>query len=169
MIRTLSRFAVPVACLSILAACFNGSNTGAPPGNANFPFDDAATPGDDAATPTPDATTPLDATASLDAMASVDATVEASGDDAAVDANTPDTGTAPPVDAGVDVAPVPVAGCIPDIPGGHYIFGDHYLRTDGELFYAPSGAHHLVTNAGRALPSWASPRWCSSPTTPAAS
>ncbi len=48
--------------------------------------------------------------------------------------------------------PFPWPACIPDIPGGHYIFGDHYLRTDGELFYAPNGAHTLVTSGVTGLP-----------------
>ena len=49
------------------------------------------------------------------------------------------------------MAPVPVAGCIPDIPGGRYLFGDHYLRSDGELFYDPNGTAILVKSAATGL------------------
>ena len=81
---------------------------------------------------------------------SVEASVEASLAEASIDGS--DEAYVP--EASIDAAPEagPVAGCIPDVPGGHYIFGDHYLRSDGELFYAPSGGHTLITNAGTGLP-----------------
>lgn len=160
MFRRLSRFAVVLACSSAVAACFGSSSSNGTPADA-APLDDGATPGDDASSSTEadaglDAGTgAVDATvqvvSGLDAMiegGGLDATIDsATGLEASVEASTPESGAVPPADAGADVA-VPVAGCIPDIPGGHYLFGDHYLRSDGELFYDPNGTATLVTRSG---------------------
>ena len=159
MIRTLSRVALALTCSSAVVACFGSSgSSGSPAGAAP---DDGATPGDDAAS-SAEAAAGLDGgtglvDATVESGSGLDAMIEGGSDlDAAIDsamsleasaeASMPESGTAP-VDAGVDVA-VPVAGCIPDIPGGHYLFGDHYLRSDGELFYDPNGTATLVTKAG---------------------
>ena len=110
----------------------------------------------DSATPV-DGTTPVDATTPTDGSAdsapeSLDATVDAPpAGEAGADANLAETGSTTPADAGADASPIPVAGCIPDIPGGHYLFGDHYLRSDGKLYYDPNGTATLVTNAHTGL------------------
>ncbi len=150
MIRALPRLAILFTFSSAVAACFGNSDKKGPPIESLVAGDGGGLEA---------GTTPMDATVeaapgreagSGTEAGPIDATVAEAGtviDGAALD----DSPVAPPLEAGPDVSPIPVAGCIPDVPGGHYIFGDHYLRSDGELFYAPNGTHTLVVNANTGL------------------
>jgi alpha-tubulin suppressor-like RCC1 family protein len=92
---------------------------------------------------------PADVGADVGADAGADAGAEA-GAEASADAAVDATADAAPDAAAPDASDAAVS-CLIGSVGGHDIFGDHYLRTDGKLFYAPSGSHTLVTSATTGL------------------